>query len=586
MPTIPTDFVPARINATEWTQIEPLLRKLLERPVSSARDLDKWLLDRSELMAVCAESESDLYIDMTCDTENKAAQEAYTKYIESIPPQLKPVVFALDKRQVELSKKFPLTGGAGVAPGRYDVLARDTAAEVELFRDENVPIQTDLEKLSQQYQQVIGAMMVTYDGQEKTLPMMGVYQESTDRAVREKTWRLVSSRRLKDADTIDDLYDAMIGLRHTMARNAGFDSFTGYAFKAKKRFDYTPADCFTFHNACAKAVAPFLRRLDDKRKRQLKLDALRPWDLSVDSKGRGPLKPFSGGADLVRKSLDTFERLDPTLSAMLAKLGDGSNTRGAADGACLDLDSRKGKAPGGYQAMRDRRREAFIFMNASGLHRDVETMVHEAGHAFHSMLCIDEPLLHYRSPPLEFAEVASMSMELLTMPYWGGRNGFYPDEVDLARARRQQIEGSVGLLPWIATIDAFQHWVYANPTHSRQDRTAHWLSLDERFGHAVSWLGLEAERARVWHRQSHLFLSPFYYIEYGIAQLGALQLWLRSLEEGEKVAIDAYKKAMSLGGSRPLPELFKAAGLRFDFGESMVTRLVDRVEKELEKLPE
>jgi oligoendopeptidase F len=580
MSTIPTDFVPAWIDATDWMQIEPYLRKLLERPVSSARDLEKWLLDRSELMAACAESESDLYIDMTCDTENKAAQEAYARYIENIPPQLKPLAFALDKRQVELSRKFPLP------PERYGVLSRDTAAEVEIFRDENVPIQTELEKLSQQYQQIIGAMMVTYDGQEKTLPMMGVYQESTDRAVREKTWRLVASRRLQDAATIDNLYDAMIGLRHRMSRNAGFENFIGYAFKARKRFDYTPADCATFHNACAKAVVPFLRRQDDKRKQQLKVDILRPWDLSVDPKGRGPLKPFSNGPDLVRKSRDAFRRLDPSLETMLARLGDGSNTRGAADGACLDLDSRKGKAPGGYQAMRDRRREAFIFMNAAGLHRDVETMVHEAGHAFHSMLCIEEPLVNYRSPPLEFAEVASMSMELLTMPHWGGKGGFYQDDTDLARARRQQVEGSVSLLPWIATIDAFQHWIYANPTHTQDQRTAHWLSLDDRFGHALSWQGLEAERARGWHRQSHLFLSPFYYIEYGIAQLGALQLWLKSLEEGEKAAIAAYKKAMSLGGSKPLPELFKAADLKFDFGESMISRLVERVERELERLPD
>ena len=387
MPTIPTDFVPARIDATNWSQIEPLLKRLLDRPVNAAKDLEKWLLDRSELMAACAEAESDLYIDMTCDTENKAAQEAFTRYIENIPPQLKPLCFALDQRQTELAKKFPLS------PDRYQVLTRDTAAEVELFRDENVPIQTELDKLSQQYQQIIGAMMVKYDGMDKTLPMMAVYLESTDRAVREKSWRLVAERRLQDAEAIDDVYDTSIGLRTTMARNAGFDTFTGYAFKSKKRFDYGPADCVKFHNACATAVVPFLRRLDEKRKRLLKVDALRPWDLGVDPKGRPPLKPFTNGPDLIRKSMDTFQRLDPSLAAMLAKLGDGANTMGATNGACLDLDSRKGKAPGGYQAMRDRRREAFIFMNAAGLHRDVETMVHEAGHAFHSMLCIDEPLL-------------------------------------------------------------------------------------------------------------------------------------------------------------------------------------------------
>lgn len=577
MPTIPTDFVPARINAADWTVIEPYLRSLLDRPVRSAAELEKWLLDRSELMASCAEAESDLYIDMTCDTENLAAQEAYSRYIEAVPPLLKPMVFALDKRQRELEAKFHLPSE------RYHVLSRDTAAEVELFRDVNVPIQTELEKLSQNYQQVIGAMNVSYQGKERTLPMMAAFQESTDRNVREETWRLITDRRLQDADTIDGLYDQMIALRHQMGRNAGFPTFTAYAFKSKKRFDYTPADCVKFHDACAAAVVPFMRRLDDKRQRQLGVDALRPWDMAVDPKGRAPLKPFDGGRELMRKSLDAFSRMDPELARMLATMGDGSNTKGAANGACLDLDSRKGKAPGGYQAMRDRRREAFIFMNAAGLHRDVETMVHEAGHAFHSMLSIHEPLLHYRNPPLEFAEVASMAMELLTMPYWGS---FYPDESDRARARRQQIEGSVGLLPWIATIDAFQHWVYDHPQHTRDERAAHWLSLDDRFGHRLSWVGLENARKWTWHRQSHLFIHPFYYIEYGIAQLGALQLWLRSLEEGEKVALAAYKKALSLGGSRPLPELFAAAGLKFDFGESMVKRLVERVERELEKLPE
>ncbi len=580
MPVIPTDFVPAKINATDWSAIEPLLKKLFNRPVSSAAEFGKWLLDRSELAAACAEAENDLYIDMTCNTEDAKAQAAYTTYLETIPPLLKPMVFALDRRQAELDRKFPLP------PDRYAVLSRDTAAEVELFRDENVPLQTELDKLSQQYQQIIGAMMVRYDGVDKTLPMMAVYQESSERSVREVAWRTVSNRRLQDAAAIDGVYDNMIRLRDQVARNAGFSSYTGYAYKSKKRFDYGPADCRTFHAACEKAVVPFMRRQDERRKRLLKVDALRPWDLSVDPKGRPPLKPFTGGRDLMSKTLDTFKRLDPTLAAMLARMGDGANTRGAENGACLDLDSRKGKAPGGYQAMRDRRREAFIFMNAAGLHGDVETMVHEAGHAFHSMLCIDEPLVYYRNPPIEFAEVASMSMELLTMPHWGGANGFYPNEHDAARARRIQIEGSVGLLPWMATIDAFQHWVYDHPNHTRDERTTHWLELDNRFGHAVSWQGIEDVRARVWHRQSHLFIHPFYYIEYAIAQIGALQLWLRSLEDGEQAALTSYKKGLSLGGSKPLPELFKAAGLKFDFGADIVQRLVDRIEKELDKLPE
>jgi oligoendopeptidase F len=286
------------------------------------------------------------------------------------------------------------------------------------------------------------------------------------------------------------------------------------------------------------------------------------------------------------KSVAVFDRLDPRLGRMLSSLGDGSEARGAENGASLDLDSRKGKAPGGYQYMRDRSRKPFIFMNAAGLQRDVSTMLHEAGHAFHSMLCDQEPLLPYRSSPIEFAEVASMSMELLTMPHWDAPGAFYANPDELARARRQQIERSITLLPWIATIDAFQHWIYTNPDHSRDQRTAFWLSLDQRFGSAVSWQGLEAFRAAVWHRQGHLFGHPFYYIEYGIAQLGALQLWLVSLEKGEKHAVEAYLRGLSLGGSKPLPDLFAASGLKLDFGPDTIQRITDRVEAELDKLPE
>ncbi len=573
-----TDFVPGTIDATRWENIEPLMTALLSRPVGSGKVFEKWLVDRSELEAARAEAEAVLYINMTCHTEDEGAQRAYAAYIETVPPRIKPAAFELDKRQVELAKKFVLEPRQ-----RYEVLNRDTAAEVEVFREANVPIQTELEKLSQGYQQVVGAMTVQFEGREQTFPQMAKYQEQTDRAVREKAWRAVVERRLKDRETIDGTFDQMIGLRHTMAKNAGFADFVGYAFKAKKRFDYTPADCRKFHEACERVVVPFQRRQDEKRKRQLKVDALRPWDLSVDPKNRAALRPFEGGVDLMRRSVAAITKLDPRLGKMLATMGDGSNKNGAAGGAGLDLDSRKGKAPGGYQSMLDRSRRAFIFMNAAGLHRDVETMVHEAGHAFHSMLCVDEPLVRYRSAPLEFCEVASMSMELLTMPHYAA---YYGSEEDIARARRIQLERTYEILPWIATIDAFQLWLYANPTHTREERTAQWLALEDRFGRSVSWEGLDDARAAAWQKQMHLFGAPFYYIEYGIAQLGALQLWLKSLEEGERSAIDAYFAGLSLGGSRPLPELFRATGLKFDFGPETVKRLVERVEREMERLPE
>jgi oligoendopeptidase F len=575
-------FVPENLDGTRWERIEPLGRALLERPVETRADLERWLADRSEWEAACSEAQANLYIAMTCHTEDEEKQSAFTRYIETIPPRLKPLVFELDRRQVELFARLRPDGA------RYGVLERATRAEVDLFRPQNVPIQTELAKLGQRYDQVAGAMTVTFEGREQTLPQMARYQEVTDRAVRESAWRAVAERRAADRGVIDELFDRMIALRHEMARNAGFEDFVGYAFRALHRFDYGPGECFEFHRACEQVVVPLMRRLESRRAALLGVDTLRPWDLSVDVRGRPPLRPFEGGRELMRKSVATFRRLDPRLAEMLSRLGDGSEARGAEGGACLDLDSRRGKAPGGYQYMRDRSRKPFIFMNAAGLQRDVVTMLHEAGHAFHSMLCEGEPLLAYRHAPIEFAEVASMSMELLTMPHWGpdGDEAFYRDEVDLARARRQQLERSVTLLPWIATIDAFQHWLYTHPRHTREERTAYWLELDRRFGSSCSWAGLETYREFQWQRQGHLFNHPFYYIEYGIAQLGALQLWLMSLERGEKAAVEAYLRGLSLGGSRPLPELFASAGLEFDFGPGAVRRIVERVERELERLPE
>ena len=575
-----TDFVPADFDAHSWEVLAPLYEDLQNRPVESVADFEQWLLDRSELDAAIGESGARRYINMTCDTADEGKKKAYLHFVEHVHPKIKPADFALDKRQVELAEVHALPSE------RYGVLERDTRAGVELYRDENVPIQTELAKLDQEYDSICGAMSVEFDGVEKTLPQMGVYQESGDRAVRERAWRAVADRRLGDEEKISAIYDQMVAKRDAMARNAGCADFVGYEFKAKLRFDYTPEMCFAFHDAIERHVMPFVARLDARRKASLGVDALRPWDLAVDPKGRGALEPFKGGGDLVSKTRNVFDRLGGELGPMFRELGDGDNDQGISTGSLLDLDSRKGKAPGGYQYMQDRSRRPFIFMNAAGLHRDVETMVHEAGHAFHSMYCVDEPLVHYRHAPIEFAEVASMSMELLTMPYW---DAYYPDASDLARAKRKQLEGSVGLLPWIATIDAFQHWVYKNPGHTREQRAQAWLGLEDRFGHQghrVDWGGLEAHRPFIWQRQGHLFGHPFYYVEYGIAQLGALGLWLKSLEEGEGRALAAYKRAMSLGGSRPLPELFEAADLPFDFGDETVGTLVERVEEELGKLPE
>ena len=561
---IMTDFVPADIDASKWENLQPYYQQLLDRKFKCSGCIKQFLLDRSELDAAAGEAGSNLYIAMTCNTEDEAAKAAFLSFVEEVEPELKRVGFELNKKVVQCEHVRDLD------EDRFGVLIRDWTADVEIFREENVPLQTEDTKLGQEYAEFCGAMMVDFDGEERTIPQMGVYQQDQDRSVREASWRCVAERRLKDRDAIDGIFDKMVANRDQTAKNANFAEYRGYMFDVKHRFDYTPEDCVAFHDAIEVACMPIVRKLAEERKAALGVETLRPWDLAVDPNGHAPLKPFDSADDLIEKTSKLFHRMDTSLGDMFDTMQDG--------GYSLDLASRKGKAPGGYQASRDRQRKPFIFMNAAGLPRDLDTMVHEAGHAFHYMLCRHDDLVWYRSAPLEFAEVASMSMESIAYPFL---DEFYsPDEIK--RAIRKHLEGIVSTLPWVATIDAFQHWIYLNPEHTRQERTAQWLELQERFGGGVDWSGLDAENESVWHRQLHPFEVPFYYVEYGIAQLGALQMWLKYRENPE-AAIEAYKNGLTLGASKPLPELFEAAGLQFDFTINMVSTLMNTVEEELDK---
>ncbi|GAB4547387.1 MAG: M3 family oligoendopeptidase [Phycisphaerales bacterium] len=576
MSTATTTFIPEEFDASTWGALEPYYTDLSEREVTSRDELERWLLDRSELDAAAGETRANLYIRMTCHTDDEGAAGAWSAYLDEVPPKLKPATFALDRKQAELLKAYTEPGD------RLDLLAKRTINSVELFRDENVPIETKLAKLDQEYDKVCGEQLVEWDGERLPIARMTVFLQDPDRAVRERAWRAVASRRLEDKQKIEDIFDEMIKLRDQAAKNAGFANFRDYQHKKMERFDYTPDDCLRFHDAVERHVVPFKRELDERRRANLGVDTLRPWDLACDERGRPALRPFEDGQELVEKTRTVFERLDPALAELFASLGDnmGPGKTGPTD---LDLDSRKGKASGGYQYERPRSRAPFIFMNASGVHRDVETMVHEAGHAFHSMLCAYRPLNADRDYPIEFAEVASMTMELLTLPHW---DVYYPDSADADRARRQQLEGSVTTLTWLVTIDAFQHWLYLNPTHTRAERAAHWRSLHERFGGSESWEGLDDELSYMWQRQGHLFGVPFYYIEYAIAQLGALGIWVNSLNEGVDAALSSYKQALDLGGSRPLPDLFEAAGVKLDFSAERVKTLIDAVRAETAKLPD
>jgi oligoendopeptidase F len=562
----PRTFVPAKVDWGDWNQISPLYDQLESRIAAckTPADLEQWLLDWSELSAALDQDGTQRHIAMTCHTEDAALEKSFLHFIEEIQPKTKPREFKL----AQLFVAHPLRNK--LAASRYSVFDRNTALKVELFRDENVPLETEEAKLGQQYQKLSGSLTVQFKGEEKTLVQMARYLEETDRAVRQEAWELVARRRLQERDKFEENFDELVKLREQIARNAGFKNYIDYSFRDKRRFDYTPDDCLRFHDAIESEVMPVLRGLQSKRRAQLKLPALCPWDLAVDPLNQPPLRPFEQVDDMVSRTQTIFNRLDSSLAGEFKQM---------QDLHLLDLANRKGKAPGGYQSTLSESRLPFIFMNAVGVQRDVETILHEAGHAFHALATRNEDLYAYRDAPIEFCEVASMSMELLGNEFI---ESFYAAP-EARRARRDHLEGIVEIFPWVATVDAFQHWIYSHPGHTRADRRAAWTNLMKRFGGDVDWTGLDEERGYLWHRQLHIFLHPFYYVEYGIAQLGALQVWANSKRNSSKALAD-YKSSLALGGSRPLPELFAAAGCKFKFDRDTVKPLTQLVQSELQKL--
>jgi oligoendopeptidase F len=562
----PRIFVPEKIDLGDWPQIAPLFDRLEARAAQarSAAELERWLLDWSELNAALDEEASRRYIAMTCHTDDAEAERAYLHFVEHVDPQLKPHQFALEKIYVAHSQADNLP------KARFEVFNRDVKNHVKLFRPENVALETEEAKLSQQYQKLIGAQTVSFRGEEKTLVQMGRYLEEPDRALRQDAWEHVAKRRLQDVDKCEEIFDALIQLRQKIAENAGFENYRDFMFGKMGRFDYTPENCFQFHDAVEKEIMPAVREIQNERKWQLKLEKLRPWDLAVDPHNRAALKPFAEVGEMVSRTQKIFNHLDAELAADFRQL---------QDLKLLDLDNRKGKAPGGYQSTLNEARVPFIFMNAIGLQRDVETLLHEAGHAFHAQATRDEDLYAYRSAPIEFCEVASMAMELLGNEFL---EEFYP-VAEANRARKTHLEGIIGFFPWMAVVDAFQHWIYTHAGHTRAERQAAYLQLMDRFGGDVDFSGCEAARAYSWQRQLHIFLHPFYYVEYGIAQLGALQVWANSRRDKAK-ALNDYKKSLALGGSRPLPELFAAAGCKFQFDAATIKPLIELAGTELKKL--
>ena len=556
----PRRFVAADAEVGEWSGVEPYYRKLVERPVQSREEFEQWLLDASELAAVLGEEETRLYTAMTCATDDEQRKQAFMHYVEHIDPQREPWEHKIRQKYVECADRFELPAR------RYEVLSRGMRNSIELFRDENIPLLTEDTKLATRYQEITGAMTVDFRGKRYTMQQLLRFLEEPDRATREEAWRAYTDRYLQDATQLNELYDKMVAVRDKIAQNAACADYREYAFKAKERFDYTPDDCLAFHDAIEQVVVPAVRQLADERRAKLGVDALRPWDQEVDPEGRPPLSPFEEIEQLVDGCSRIFHKVSPDLGRDFDRM---------RVERMLDLDSRFGKAPGGYQSTFHERRLPFIFMNAVGTESDVRTLLHEGGHAFHAFACRQEPLMPYRHSPMEFAEVASMGMECLALPYL---SEFYGD--DTGRAIKRFFTKIVNFFPWMARVDAFQHYVYTHTDHDAERRNDEWQKLTKRFAPHLDYSGLDKADRHSWHQKLHFFEVPFYYVEYGIAQLGALQVWMNSRADHQQ-AVSFYRNALALGGSRPLPELFAAANLKWDFSEATLRPLIEAAMEEI-----
>ena len=560
------NYLPTEAKLDSWQDVAPYFEELKSRTLNSREEVEQFLKDQSELESFVSENLGWRYIRMTTDTANEAFAKSYSFFVNEIQPALSREFHALNE------KLYKAAGLPLLDEERYRIFLRNLNKEIELFRPENIKLEARDQTLAQEYGAISGAMGISWKGEKITMQKAARLLQSTRRNEREEAFEKIAATRLQYRDQIDGILDKMVGIRTEIAKNAGFDSYRDYKFRSLGRFDYSVADCENFHQSIKNVVMPLVEAQAIERKKKLGVAALKPWDLAVDPEGREPLSPFSSAPELLRATEKVFGRLDPYFAFCLNRMQQLNH---------LDLESRAGKAPGGYNYPLYETGAPFIFMNAVGSHRDVVTMVHEGGHAVHSFLSDHLELVAFKGLTSEIAELASMSMELLSMDMW---DEFYTDPAELKRAKIDHLEDIIGVFPWIAKIDKFQHWLYTHPGHNAQQRAAYWLELSARFDEAVTdWTGLESFREISWQKQLHIFEVPFYYIEYAMAQLGALAVWRNYKLQGQK-AIDQYKEALSLGYSKTIGEVYEAAGIRFDFSEEYVRELVEFLQEEINRL--
>lgn len=544
-------------TVTLWAQYRPRYAELAARPLST-ENVSAWLHDWSELEKELQELGTLLQRNRNEDTRDKTAEAAFTGFVREVVPH---VEVANQKLKVKL-----LELGGYTPDAEHAEFVKRFRNEAELFREENAPLLAEEVAFSSEYNAVVGKLTVQLDGETLTLPEAGKKLLEPDRDLRERAWRAINKAKLSVNGDLDELFLKLLGLRRRLARNADVSDFRAFAWRRLNRFDYAPEESLGVHDAIKHEVVPLVGELREEQRTELSLDVLRPWDLAVDPHSRPPLKPFTTVEELEDGAAHIFRRLDPELGEQFSSLRDG----------WLDLENREGKVPGlGYQDFFPKSRRPYIYQNATGTHGDVTTLLHEAGHAFHSVAsAARNDLVWNFYPGMEFAEVASQAMELLALPYLDrNEGGFYSPE-DATRARRDGLESVLLIFPYVAKGDAFQHWLYTEAPEdvNIKEIDAKWLELDERFSPGVDWSGLEHVRAKGW-QYFHIFVVPFYMLEYAFAWLGAVQIWQNALSDPQ-TALEKYREALALGGTRPLPELFEVAGARFAFDRETVGTLM------------
>lgn len=556
-------------NAIQLEKIEDILKQcfeaMLNQKVESVKELELWLLDLNEVLDIVNERLYRDYSEFQCHNDDEIIKQKFEYDQEVVSPIVKNYTAKFDKFFYDNVFRKEL-------PSKYDILVKKKVNAIELFRQENIQLEVEEDKLVTKYYTITGSMSIMWNGEEKTIPQMAVYLKDPDRSIREKAWKLVQNRRLQDIKKLDEIMDELVKIRNKKAINANMKNYRDYMFKALQRFDYTPEDCLDFHEAVLKYVVPISAKIEKQHMKNLNLNSYRPWDMDAVPEGEKPLKPYGNIDELVNGVINIFGKTDNLFMKTLNDM---------KDGGTLDLESRKAKSPGGYCIYYPVSKIPFIFMNSAKSHDDLVTLTHEGGHSVHSMLCSNIKIAEYREVPSESAELASMSMELICMDKW---DEFYKNEEDLKKAKREHLEGIIKFLPWGITVDRFQHWIYLNPESTSEERNSKFAEIAKQFTYSfVDWTGYEENLANRWKAQLHIFEVPFYYIEYAIAQLGALQIW-RQYKINPKTAIENYKKALSLGASASLGEVYKTAGISFDFSEKMIKELMEFTWNELEKL--